>query len=227
VTDTIVRLHGVEKRYGTEPPVVAVDGVDLDVRQGERIAIVGPSGSGKSTLLQLMGTLERPTRGRVTVAGHDVSALSSRSIAALRARYIGFVFQHFFLLDHRSALDNVGDGLLYRGVARTERRRAAAATLDRVGLGHRMQHRPQQLSGGERQRVALARAIVGRPAVVFADEPTGNLDSVSGTRIIELLRELNDDGTTVVLITHDHSMASSMDRRVTMHDGRIVDTTSR
>jgi putative ABC transport system ATP-binding protein len=201
--------------------VDALRGVALMVEEGELLAVVGPSGSGKSTLLHIMGTLDRPTEGEVMVAGHDVSELSDRRLAALRARHIGFVFQQFFLVDGMSSVENVAQGLLYSGVAAPERRRRASEQLERVGLGHRLTHRSEQLSGGERQRVAIARALVGRPSIVFADEPTGNLDSRSGAQIIGLLRELNAEGTTIVVITHDLEVAASLPRRVHIRDGGI------
>ena len=215
----VLEIRDLAKRY--PGGVDALRGVGLMVEEGELLAVVGPSGSGKSTLLHIMGTLDRPTEGEVRVAGHDVSELSDRRLAALRARHIGFVFQQFFLVDGMSSVENVAQGLLYSGVAAPERRRRASEQLERVGLGHRLTHRSEQLSGGERQRVAIARALVGRPSIVFADEPTGNLDSRSGAQIIGLLRELNAEGTTIVVITHDLEVAGSLPRRVHIRDGGI------
>ena len=217
----VLETIGLAKRY--PGGVEALRGVDLVVNAGELLAVVGPSGSGKTTLLHLMGTLERPSAGTVRVAGHDVATRSDRELAALRARHIGFVFQHFFLVDGVSALENVANGLLYAGVPAPERRRRALEQLEGVGLAERITHHPAQLSGGERQRVAIARALVGRPSVVFADEPTGNLDSRTSAGIVELLHELNADGTTIVLITHDVELAAAMPRRVHVRDGVIDD----
>ncbi len=220
--ETVLELDAVTKVYGEQPPVPALRGVSFSVQRGELAAIVGPSGSGKSTLLHIMGTLERPTSGVVRIGGVDAAGLDDRRLSQLRARQIGFVFQQFFLAEHASVRENVADGLLYAGVPAAERYARADEALERVGLSPRTTFKPTKLSGGERQRVAIARALVGRPAIVLADEPTGNLDSTTGGSIMALIRELNADGATIIMITHDGGLADQLPRQIRMLDGQVV-----
>ena len=217
----VIRLTGVVKEYPGTPPVRALRGIDFAVEPGELTGVVGPSGSGKTTLLHIMGTLDLPTSGQVQVAGYDVADLLDKQLSALRARHLGFVFQQFFLLSGYTALDNVADGLLYTGMAASDRKELAAQALRRVGLSHRFGHTAGKLSGGERQRVAVARAVVGRPSMVLADEPTGNLDTKSSDAIVELIEELNSEGITMVVITHNREIARRFPRQVGLRDGLI------
>ncbi|MEV8306884.1 ABC transporter ATP-binding protein [Streptomyces flavidovirens] len=217
---TVVGLTGVTKEY--PGGVAALRGVDLTVEEGELLGIVGPSGSGKSTLLHIVGTLDRPTAGTVAIAGHDVATLSDRRLSALRAQHVGFVFQAFHLVPGISARDNVAEGLLYSGLPRAERRRRAADALERVGLADRMGHKPHELSGGQKQRVAIARAVVGEPDLLLADEPTGALDSASGEAVMALLHDLNKEGATIAVITHDTEIAERLPRQVRIRDGHVV-----
>jgi putative ABC transport system ATP-binding protein len=225
--EPVLELAGVIKVYGEEPPVSALRGVSFSVPRGELVAIVGPSGSGKSTLLHVIGTLERPSSGVVRIGGVDAAGLSDRELSLLRAREIGFVFQQFFLAEHATVRENVADGLLYAGVRAAERYGRADEALEQVGLSERATFKPTKLSGGERQRVAIARALVGRPAIVLADEPTGNLDSATGASIMELIRELNAAGATIIMITHDTGLAAQLSRQIGMLDGQVVSDTAK
>ena len=217
-----LELRNVSKQYPGHPPVTALDGVSVRISRGEMVAVVGPSGSGKSTMLHIMGTLDAPTSGSVLIEGVDTSSLDDDALAAIRGRRVGFVFQRFFLLPGTSALDNVANGLLYTGTSRPQRREAAAGALERVGLGSRVHHRPNELSGGEMQRVALARALVHRPAFILADEPTGNLDSAASRAIIDLLSSLHDEGRTIIVITHNRDISSVLPRELNVLDGRLT-----
>jgi putative ABC transport system ATP-binding protein len=225
--ESVLELDGVTKVYGEEPPVPALRGVSFSVQRGELVAIVGPSGSGKSTLLHVIGTLERPSSGVVRIGGVDAARLSDRELSQLRAREIGFVFQQFFLAEHATVRENVADGLLYAGVPAGERYKRADEALERVGLSERASFKPTKISGGERQRVAIARALVGRPAIVLADEPTGNLDSTTGEQIMALIEDLNGQGATIVVITHEQAIAARCTRRIGVLDGQVVSDTAK
>jgi putative ABC transport system ATP-binding protein len=226
-SELVLELDSVTKVYGEEPPVPALRGVSFSVRRGEFVAIVGPSGSGKSTLLHVIGTLEPPSTGVVRIAGVDVAHQNDNELSLLRAREIGFVFQQFFLAEHATVRENVADGLLYAGVRAADRYRRADDALARVGLAHRANFKPTKLSGGERQRVAIARALVGQPAVILADEPTGSLDSTTGASIMDLIRELNAAGATIVMITHDAGLANRTPRQIGILDGQVVSDTAK
>lgn len=217
----VLELENVTRTYPAEPPVHALKNIDLCVNAGEMVAVVGPSGSGKSTLLNIMGTLDRPTSGLVRIDGTDTATLTDRRLSGLRAARLGFVFQGFHLLETVSAIDNVATGLLYQGLTSRERRRRAMHALEQVGLGDRPETKPSKLSGGQRQRIAIARAIVADPALILADEPTGNLDSTTGDAILSLLQELNAAGATIVVITHDHEVAARLPREIRVRDGHI------
>ena len=221
-THPVLEVDDVTRAYPGEPPVLALRGVTLSIRPGELVGVVGPSGSGKTTLLQLMGTLDRPTSGEVRVGGIDVATMADQALSYLRATQIGFVFQQFFLAEHATVLDNVADGLLYAGIPLNQRRQLAEEAIEVVGLAGRPRARPTELSGGQRQRVAIARALVGKPAIVLADEPTGNLDQATGQSILALIHQLHLAGSTIVVITHDHAIADRMPRRVEILDGQIV-----
>jgi putative ABC transport system ATP-binding protein len=222
----VLELHAVTKTYPSQPPVTALHGVSLTVHEGELVAVVGPSGSGKTTLLHLMGTLDRPSSGTVHITGLNTATLTDRQLAGLRATRIGFVFQQFFLAEHATLLDNVADGLLYTGIRHHTRRQLAGDALTAVDLGHRLTARPTQLSGGQRQRVAIARALAGNPAILLADEPTGNLDQATGQTILALLNQLHQHGTTIVIITHDRDIAAGLPRQIEVRDGHIINDTA-
>ncbi len=222
MSEAVVEVENVVRRYRGQPPVESLRDVSFRIEKGELVAIVGPSGSGKTTLLHILGTLDRATSGSVRIAGSEVAAMADSDLSAFRSHHLGFVFQQFFLLDGMNVLDNVASGLLYRGLPPAVRRRKAARALDRMGLGHRMFHRPDQLSGGERQRTAIARAVIAEPDLLLADEPTGNLDSASGVAVVGALQDLNRDGTTVVVVTHNPELAAAMRRRIEIRDGQVA-----
>ncbi len=222
-SETLVTLSGISKHYKSgEEEVRALDGVSLSINKGEFLSILGPSGSGKSTLMNMLGCLDKPTLGEYHLNNQDVSALSGDQLAGIRNQNIGFVFQSFNLLEYASALDNVALPLVYRGVKAAERRKKAASLLERVGLGDRMHHKPNQLSGGQKQRVAIARALVNDPQIILADEPTGALDSKSGAEIEALFNELHREGRTLIIVTHDNALAQRTKRIITIKDGKIV-----
>jgi len=225
-TPAVMELIGVQKSYAGNPPVEALRGIDLTINEGELIGLVGTSGSGKSTMLNIMGALDHPTEGKVRIQGQDLSALSDRQLSSLRGRRIGFIFQQFHLIAGLSLVENVATGVLYQGTSRSQRIKNGIRLLTKVGLGNRLDHLPHQLSGGEQQRVAVARALMGEPAIILADEPTGNLDSKTSEEIVKLLHQLNEDGSTIIVVTHDRELASSFPGMVTLRDG-LVESDSR
>jgi putative ABC transport system ATP-binding protein len=225
-TLAVMELIGVRKSYAGNPPVEALRGIDLTINEGELIGLVGTSGSGKSTMLNIMGALDHPTEGKVRIQGQDLSALSDRQLSSLRGRRIGFIFQQFHLIAGLSLVENVATGVLYQGANRSQRIKNGIRLLTKVGLGNRLDHLPHQLSGGEQQRVAVARALMGEPAIILADEPTGNLDSKTSEEIVKLLHQLNEDGSTIIVVTHDRELARSFPGMVTLRDG-LVESDSR
>ena len=221
-TKTVISINDISKVYDGPPPVKALDGVSLNVKEGDLVAIVGQSGSGKSTLLNMIGLLDSVTDGSIEIEGKDISDLTDNELSKFRGEKIGFIFQSFFLLPGLTAQENVAEGLLYQGISRFERLEKAGEVLEQVGLGDRLSHLPKELSGGQQQRVAIARALVQDPAFVLADEPTGNLDKESGINILNILKELNDQGKTVIMITHNQEHANMFKKVIELVDGKIV-----
>ena len=221
-TKTVISINDISKVYEGPPPVKALDGVSLNVKEGDLVAIVGQSGSGKSTLLNMIGLLDNVTDGSIEIEGKDISDLTDNELSKFRGEKIGFIFQSFFLLPGLTAQENVAEGLLYQGISRSERLEKAGDVLEQVGLGDRLSHLPKELSGGQQQRVAIARALVQDPAFVLADEPTGNLDKESGINILNILKELNDQGKTVIMITHNQEHANMFKKVIELVDGKIV-----